>query len=169
MQVAAVLQTGHELVLTELLFNGTLNALTEIQLAGLLSVFVWSEVSDRSSKVREDMEAPFAAVRDAARLCARVQSESGLTIDGEAFVALFRPDLIEVVTLWASGASFRQVAKVTTIFEGSLVRAIRRLEELLRQLVTACQLIGDLDFAERFEGAAKRIHRDVIFAASLYL
>ena len=56
-----------------------------------------------------------------------------------------------------------------TIFEGSLVRAIRRLHELLLQLKGACDVLGDLGFAERFEEAAGKLNRDVVFAASLYL
>ena len=56
-----------------------------------------------------------------------------------------------------------------SIFEGSLVRALRRLHELLLQLHAATTVLGDLAFAERFEEAASRLNRDVVFAASLYL
>jgi ATP-dependent RNA helicase DOB1 len=56
-----------------------------------------------------------------------------------------------------------------SIFEGSLVRAIRRLHELLLQLKASCEVIGDLEIAGRFGDAADKIHRDVVFAASLYL
>ena len=56
-----------------------------------------------------------------------------------------------------------------SIFEGSLVRALRRLHELLLQLKTAVELVGDLEFAQRFQDAADKLHRDVVFAASLYL
>jgi superfamily II RNA helicase len=50
-----------------------------------------------------------------------------------------------------------------------LVRAIRRLHELLLQLKTACDVIGDGNLSERFEEAAGKLKRDVVFAASLYL
>ena len=53
--------------------------------------------------------------------------------------------------------------------QGSLVRAIRRLEELLRQLGEGLRGIGEVALAERFEAARERIKRDIIFAASLYL
>lgn len=45
-RVAADLQTGDELVLTELLFNGTFNSLTPEQAAALCSCFVWQEKSE---------------------------------------------------------------------------------------------------------------------------
>ena len=49
------------------------------------------------------------------------------------------------------------------------MRAVRRVEELLRQLVTGARVIGDLGMAERFNDCAERIKRDIVFAASLYL
>ena len=61
------------------------------------------------------------------------------------------------------------MVKKCDTFEGSLVRAFRRLEELLRQLITATQKIGEHDMAAKFEEASRCIKRDVVFAASLYL
>jgi superfamily II RNA helicase len=65
------------------------------------------------------------------------------------------------------GAQVKAHAK--TIFEGSIVRALRRLHELLLQLDAACRAVGDLDIAGRFAQAAAKIHRGVVFTASLYL
>ncbi len=53
--------------------------------------------------------------------------------------------------------------------KGAIVRSIRRLEELLRQLQEATRAMGDLQMAAKFEDAGEKIKRDVIFAASLYL
>jgi ATP-dependent RNA helicase DOB1 len=58
---------------------------------------------------------------------------------------------------------------VFTLEQGSLVRAIRRLEELLVQLSGGLRSIGDMEMAENVEKAAEKIKRDVIFAASLFL
>lgn len=55
------------------------------------------------------------------------------------------------------------------VFEGSFVRAVRRLEELLRQLREALLTIGEVDLAGKFEAAGTRVKRDIVFAASLYL
>jgi ATP-dependent RNA helicase DOB1 len=59
--------------------------------------------------------------------------------------------------------------KMTEIFEGSLIRALRRLEELLRQLCAAAKSIGEADLAGKFQGGIDKIKRDIVFAASLYL
>lgn len=53
--------------------------------------------------------------------------------------------------------------------QGSLVRVVRREEELLRQLVGAARAIGEEALASKFESGITKIKRDIIFAASLYL
>jgi len=53
--------------------------------------------------------------------------------------------------------------------QGSLVRAFRRIEEVLRQLICSAKVIGDTDLASKFEEASESIKRGVVFAASLYL
>jgi len=49
------------------------------------------------------------------------------------------------------------------------VRAVRRIEEVLRQLSSAAQVIGEGDLEQLFEQSREKIKRDIIFAASLYL
>jgi ATP-dependent RNA helicase DOB1 len=56
-----------------------------------------------------------------------------------------------VVYAWALGAKFSQICKLTDVFEGSIIRAMRRLEELLRQLSTASKSIGNTELEEKFE------------------
>ena len=46
---------------------------------------------------------------------------------------------------------------------------MRRLEELLRQMVQASKSIGNTELENKFSEAIKLIKRDIIFAASLYL
>lgn len=70
---------------------------------------------------------------------------------------------------WAAGGRFIDICAMTDIFEGSLIRNIRRLEELLRQLAAAALAIGNGELKAKFEGGADKIRRGVVFAASLYL
>ena len=53
--------------------------------------------------------------------------------------------------------------------QGSLVRAVRRVEEVLRQATAGAQVMGELQLVELFEECQRRIKRDIVFAASLYL
>lgn len=90
-------------------------------------------------------------------------------VDVESFVSSFRPDIMEAVYDWAKGSKFYDIMSVTPVFEGSLIRAIRRLEEVLQQLIVAAKSIGETELESKFEEAVSRIKRDIVFAASLYL
>lgn len=52
---------------------------------------------------------------------------------------------------------------------GSIIRAMRRLEEILRQLIQASKSIGNTDLENKFSESVKIVKRDIVFAASLYL
>jgi ATP-dependent RNA helicase DOB1 len=108
-------------------------------------------------------------LQEAARRVAKVCIESKLDIDEEEFVSSFKPDLMEVTLAWVKGGKFCDVCKLTDMFEGTIVRAIRRLEELLRQLALAARAIGNTELEQKFKDGSAAIKRDIVFAASLYL
>ena len=49
------------------------------------------------------------------------------------------------------------------------MRAVRRVEEVLRQAATGAGIMGEASLVALFQQGSERIKRDVIFAASLYL
>jgi len=58
---------------------------------------------------------------------------------------------------------------MSPVFEGSLIRAFRKLEELLRQLMQAAKKIGNSELESKLAEGIVKIKRDIVFAASLYL
>ena len=90
-------------------------------------------------------------------------------MDVESFVSSFRPDIMEAVYSWAKGSKFYEIMEITQVFEGSLIRGIRRMEEILQQLILAAKSVGEAELEAKFEDAVSKIKRDIVFAASLYL
>ncbi|KAJ1969714.1 ATP-dependent RNA helicase mtr4 [Dispira parvispora] len=169
-RVACEISSGDELLLTELMFNGVFNDLTVDQTVALLSCFVFQERSSgEKSKPKEELAGPLRIMQEAARRIARVSVESKLEVDEEDYVQSFNSDLMDVVFAWCQGAKFSQICKMTTVFEGSIIRAFRRLEELLRQMSAASKSIGNTELENKFADGIVKIKRDIIFAASLYL
>jgi ATP-dependent RNA helicase DOB1 len=58
---------------------------------------------------------------------------------------------------------------MTEVYEGSLIRLFRRLEELLRQMAQAAKVMGSDELAAKFDLALNTIRRDIVAAQSLYL
>jgi superfamily II RNA helicase len=76
---------------------------------------------------------------------------------------------MEAVFAWCKGVKFIEVQKLTGSFEGTTIRTLRRLEELVRQITNAAKAIGDKDLEAKFEEGSKLIKRDIVFCSSLYL
>ncbi|KAJ4716645.1 DExH-box ATP-dependent RNA helicase [Melia azedarach] len=168
-KVASEISSADELTLTELMFNGVLKDIKVEEMVSLLSCFVWQEKLQDATKPREELELLFTQLQDTARRVAKVQLECKVQIDVESFASSFRPDIMEAVYAWAKGSKFYEIMEITQVFEGSLIRAIRRLEEVLQQLILAAKSIGETELESKFEEAVSKIKRDIVFAASLYL
>lgn len=83
--------------------------------------------------------------------------ECKLDVDEEAYVKMYGPELMEIVFAWTQGATFAQICKMSSFFEGSIIRAIRNLEELLRQMNAASKVIGNDALEAKFaEGKPKK-------------
>ncbi|KAL6176342.1 hypothetical protein ACLB2K_052976 [Fragaria x ananassa] len=168
-KVACEISSADELTLTELMFNGVFKDIKVEELVSLLSCFVWREKLKDATKPREELDLLFLQLQETARRVAEVQLDCKVEIDIDSFVNSFRPDIMEAVYAWAKGSKFYEIMSVTGVFEGSLIRAIRRLEEVLQQLIHAANSIGETDLESKFEEAVLKIKRDIVFAASLYL
>ena len=69
---------------------------------------------------------------------------------------------------WSKGATFGKVCELMPdIFEGSIIRAARRLDELMQQLEKAAAVVGDTGLAAKFEASRATIRRGLMFSASL--
>ena len=58
---------------------------------------------------------------------------------------------------------------MTDVYEGSLIRLFRRLEELLRQMAQAAKVMGSDDLEQNFQQSLTKVRRDIVAAQSLYL
>ena len=74
-----------------------------------------------------------------------------------------------VVWGWAGGEDFGEISRGAGLDEGSIVKAIMRLESGCRDVGSAARVMGNARLGERVEAARGLIKRDIIFAPSLYI
>lgn len=168
-RVACEISTGDELLLTELIFNGNFNDLTVEQCVSLLSCFVFQERAKEVPRLKPELAEPLKNMQDMASKIAKVYKECKIEIVEKEYTESFRPELMEVTFAWCKGASFTQICKMTDVYEGSLIRMFKRLEELIRQLVVAAKTIGNGELEAKMEKGLELVHRDIVSAGSLYL
>ncbi|XP_068429479.1 exosome RNA helicase MTR4 isoform X3 [Clinocottus analis] len=168
-RVACEISSADELLLTEMVFTGLFNELTVEQATALLSCFVFQENASEMPKLTEQLAAPLRQMQECAKRIAKVSADAKLEVDEETYLNQFKPHLMDVVFAWANGATFAQICKMTDVFEGSIIRCMRRLEEVLRQMCSAAKAIGNTELENKFAEGITKIKRDIVFAASLYL
>ncbi|TKA79880.1 hypothetical protein B0A55_03663 [Friedmanniomyces simplex] len=168
-RVACEISTGDELVLSELLFNRFFNEMSPEQCAAALSCFIFEEKSKEAPSLREELAKPFREIQAQARVVAKVSRESKVLVNEDEYLDSFKSELMEVVFVWCQGASFATICKMTDVYEGSLIRLFRRLEELLRQMAQGAKVMGSEELEQTFEAALLKVRRDIVAAQSLYL
>jgi ATP-dependent RNA helicase DOB1 len=99
---------GHELLLSELLFNRFFNELTPELCAAVLSCFIFEEKAE-ALPLKEELAKLLADVKAQARIIARVGQESKLPVNEEAYADSFKSELMEVVLAWTTGKSFAEI------------------------------------------------------------
>mmetsp|Transcript_4329 Transcript_4329/g.11207 ORF Transcript_4329/g.11207 Transcript_4329/m.11207 type:complete len:1117 (+) Transcript_4329:165-3515(+) len=171
-RTACEINTADELVVTELIFTGVFKSLTVEQSVALLSTMTFGEPinDDEPTKgLKSFLLNPFYKLQEIAKTVVQMQISCNLDVDEDEFLKKFNPAMMEAVFAWCKGVKFLEVQKLTGSFEGTTIRTLRRLEELVRQITSAAKAIGDHELEAKFEEGSKLLKRDIVFCSSLYL
>jgi ATP-dependent RNA helicase DOB1 len=171
-RIACEINTADELVVTELIFTGVFKSLTVEQSVALLSSMTFGEPmkdDEAMQGLKSFLLNPFYKLQEVAKTVAQIQISCNLDVDEDQFLNRFNPAMMEAVFAWCKGMKFVDVQKLTGSFEGTTIRTLRRLEELVRQITCAAKAIGDHELEAKFEEGSKLLKRDIVFCSSLYL
>tara|TARA_B110000238_G_scaffold196227_1_gene236634 strand:- start:561 stop:2396 length:1836 start_codon:yes stop_codon:yes gene_type:complete len=197
-KVACEMQTSDELVATELVFDGTFKELDPGSVVALVSALLWREgqgdAGDVVKKMSKEAQRAYEKLQDAARVVAKHEADVGLDVEsgpdsnggGGAGKGggggstrqnteagdKFRPELMDMARRWMEGAPFSEIMKMANserkMYEGSIVRAFRRVQEFLRMLAAGARVVGETELEQKFDNAADKMIRDIVFCDSLF-
>lgn len=179
-KMACEISSCDELILTEMVFNNIFNGMSGEHIIAMCSCLILDEGGLSDDKTANDpcvilqSEPELLAAFDKARSIAQDLSSVMVECkvpnhDPEQFMAKLKPQLVRPVLLWMEGKLFKEVMQNTDLFEGSVVRVVRRLEELVRELILAAKSIGHKELEAKLMDGRTKLRRGIIFAASLYL
>ncbi|ETO21320.1 hypothetical protein RFI_15881 [Reticulomyxa filosa] len=175
-RIACELSCADELVLTELLFTNILPEMkSPAHVNALLSCFVTEakvyvifNVFTSELKNAELEKYHLLLTRKVQRI-AKICKKCKLEIYVNQYKNKFSWLMMEPCFAWTNGSKFQDIITMTILHEGSIVRVIHRLFELLNELIHCSHIMGNEQLAKLFEQCQKLIKRDIIFAPSLYL
>ena len=170
-RAAAEVDASDELLVAELILNGIFNHLSPAAATALCSCLVAADMEKvkRAPPMPAELVEPFAAIRAMAAKLAKVYADAELATDQAAYVARFDGGMVSMLFAWCNGAPFSSLSSLCDLFEGSIIRAIRRVSELLDELKSAAKAIGNDELFDKFEEGCTLIRRDIVFANSLYV
>ncbi|CAN9492989.1 unnamed protein product [Ophioblennius macclurei] len=160
--------SSHELLLTELLFENVLSPLAPEESAALLACLVFSQNTQVEPHITSTLQEGIDRVLSVAKRIGELQMDCGIPQTAEEFVGQLKFGLTEVVYCWARGMPFAEIAQLTDVQEGTVVRCIQRLDEVLKEVRQAARIVGDSVLGSKMEKASLAIRRDIVFTASLY-
>lgn len=168
-RMACEISTGDELLLTEMIFNGDFAGMPVEHLVPLLSCVIFEEWDSNNFVLNEENKACYNLIVNSVEKICRVLKSCSIDIDPAVYLRRFSYELMDVVRMWVCGHTFISICEKTGVFEGSIIRTFKRLEELLRQLSGAARVIGNVELENMFALGIAKIKRDIVFANSLYL
>lgn len=172
-RVACEINSGWELVLTELILDNFLGDFEAEEIVALLSCFVYEGRTndEEDPPLTPRLEKGKKRILQITEKLLKIYNEHqvSLTSEEEEFLTRKRFALMNVVYEWARGLSFSEIMQISVELEGTIVRVITRLDEICRQVKNAALIVGDSMLHSKMSEAQERIKRDIVFCASLYI
>lgn len=168
-RMACEISSGDELVLTEMIFNGDFAGIPVEHFVPLLSCIVFEEWDSDNFVLSDENKRYHKLLADSVEKVCKVLKSCSIDVDPAAYLKRFSYELMDVVRMWVCGHTFISICNKTSVFEGSIIRTFKRLEELLRQLSSAARVIGNTELENMFALGIVKIKRDIVFANSLYI
>lgn len=140
------IHSENELYLAEIIFSGVLENLTPSQLAGVICALTTEELRIEIPYIpfSEPVRKTLNQIRNIKRKLEKVQSK--YDIEAPLYINPYFSSLIE---LWVEGAEWETVSEQIEIGEGDIVRAFKRVVDVLRQLTTIDNIPETLVFTAR--------------------
>ena len=151
------IRSENELYLSEVIFSGLLEELTPSQLAGVICAITTEDIRTEIPYIpfSEPVRKTLNKIRNIKRKLENIQNEND--IEAPLYINPYFSSMIE---LWVEGAEWETVKGSMDIGEGDIVRAFKRVVDVLRQLTVIDNIPESLVFTAR--DAIEKILREPV-------
>ncbi|GAW81999.1 ATP-dependent RNA helicase [Plasmodium gonderi] len=169
-QIASAILSVDELVISELFFSNFFSKYSYDYICAFLSCFVYDESTNKEISINDPILVEgYQQIIKTATHVSNKMNECGMNINLKDYLDKFKSAIMPIVLLWVRGYSFMEILTDSQIYEGSIIRTLRRLDELLRQMICAFRGINNESMCEILTTATKKLRRGIPFSPSLYL
>ena len=170
-----------ELVTAELLFSGYFKDMTVEEIGASIYCCLTKEnvgkkedieSSNKDLNIKKRMNLIYKGIVEKVNYIANILEECKIfNSEGKKrYIDSFNDNYMMPMYKWISGYKFSDLIKeYYTLYEGSLIRVIRRVEEFTKNFETSVEHIGDDNLKKKLIEMQEKIKRGLPFASSLYL
>ena len=169
--VASEINEANEIIITELIFNNSLDTLNYIELGGILSLFTDTKRlnKDYSYECLSKTE-PYSTIISFVKKTVNEWSDSELKrrlyINTKWSINL---DLINATHKWLSGSDFNTIIQSYNIYEGNLIKEFLRMYNLAGSVRDIATLLNKTHLIVAADKCMKLLMRDIVSTESLYI
>lgn len=172
-KIASIIFGSDELLLTEVIFSGILRNLTPKQIDVIMSLFINEETMREGVPIKiksEKLSHVFYEIKKILEFIVSVNLDAEMeNYDQDEILNKLNPSMFDVIEKWYDGSTFLDICKKSKMYEGSIIRNIKRLYELLKQLGECSAILGNKELTEKIEEGGQRLYRGIVFTSSLYI
>jgi len=177
-RISCEIRTADEILVSELLLEGIFNKMVPEETCAVLTALLFDESKQKQREdeiEHEQLRKHYGVLKQFAEKYRDASVKNRIPEEMcKKIVDSIDPILMDFVFEWTEGnKSFKELMETygdkKKLYEGSVVRVVRRLEELLRQLAYAAKCMENEYGFTLFIECIKKIKKGIIFAASLYL
>lgn len=156
--LTSYIRSENDLAISLIIGQGVLNDLTPVEIASVLSVLVYEPRRANQVNVEDVPKKIKLRVRDIERVADELEHIQD--IEGIRSQVTVEIDMVYVVWLWGNGATWKKLVQDTNLDDGDIIRAMRRIIDLLHQLKNNPSL--SLDIQHKVTLAIGLLDRDLI-------
>ena len=168
--LASEISECNEIILTELLLSDILDPLTAPEIVAVLATFIPEKCGEganlKTLGVPDHVAQAISNLEYGARDFEEYEDELRIFIESDWQLHL---DFVEAAYLWASGRDILEVHKKCEIFEGTFIRNILRINNIVDNVKTLAEHINKPHLLERLDSIERLIVRDQVTTDSLYI
>lgn len=168
--LASEISECNEIILTELLLSDILDPLSAPEIVAVLASFIPEKSSEdttlKTLGVPEQVSQAICNLEYGAQSFEDYEDQMKISIGTDWKLHL---GFVEPAFLWASGHDILEVHKKCEIFEGSFIRNILRINNIVDNVKTLAEHINKPHLLERLDSIERLIVRDQVTTDSLYI
>ena len=168
--LASEISECNEITLTELLLSDILDTLSAPEIVAVLATFIPEKSGEgatlKTLGVPDQIKQAICNLEYGAQSFEDYENELRISIGTDWKLHL---DFVEPAYLWASGSDILEVHKKCEIFEGTFIRNILRINNIVDNVKTLAEHINKPHLLERLDSIERLIVRDQVTTDSLYI